>query len=471
MCHGRTAVLDVRSPRAVPALAATLAAVVLSLVPAARVQAKVVVHTRAGEVSGPVAGSAIRRLPFAANHVALYWAGNPDATVTVAFSTDGTTFGPPVDAQRDEIGTQRGNGVTYGAVLAAGGATSVEVATDRPLGRLTVLALADGDATVVAQVVPGNPAGASVAQPPVLARSDWGADESLRFAANGTEVWPPAFFPVQKLVVHHTAGANNDPDPPATIRSIYYYHAVTQGWGDIGYNFLVDQAGRIYKGRHSHPAGATADTITGEDGSGNGVTAAHAYQYNSGTVGVALLGTLTTQDATPAAKRALEDVLAWKAAAHGLDPYASSLYTNPVSGNQKVLPNILGHRDVEATECPGGAFYATLPEVRTQVASRMGVADATPPSTPSGLTATGGKHKVTLGWTASTDTGGSGLAGYDVFRAASSIGPFALLARTAAPAYTDTGPGRGVRSWYYVKAYDTAGNRSPASATVTAAAT
>ena len=452
-------------------LAVTLVAVVLSLVPAARVEARVVVHTRSGEAGGPLLGSEIRRLPFAARHVALYWAGNPHAQVTVAFSHDGVTFTPPVDAGRDEVGGQRGNGITYGAVLAGGGATSVRVTSDRPLGRLTVLALADGASTVVTDVVPGNRAGAAVAQPAILSRSDWAADESLRFDAAGNEVWPAAFSPVQKLIVHHTAGANADPNPAATIRSIYYYHAIAQGWGDIGYNFLIDEAGRIYKGRHSHPAGTATDTITGEDGGGRIVTAAHAYQYNSGTVGVALLGTLTTRDATPAAKAALVEVLAWKADAHAIDPYGSSLYTNPVSGNQKVFANIAGHRDVEATECPGGGFYATLPAVRAQVASRIGVADTTAPSAPSNLSAVGGKRKITVAWTASTDTGGSGVAGYEVFRSATALGPFVLLAQTPSTTYVDNGLTRGARYWYRVRSYDAAGNRSADSVTVNAAAT
>ncbi len=449
-------------------LVAVLVAATVSLLPGAHVLAKVVVHTRAGEVSGPLQASEVRQLPFPAGHVALYWAGSPYARVTVAFGHDGATFGAPVDAERDEVGGQRGNGLTYGAVIAAAGATWVRLTADHPLGRITVLGLADGDTSVVPVVVPGGQAGAAVAQPPVLARSDWGADESLRFSAGGPEVWPPAFFPVQKLIVHHTAGANNDPNPMATIRSIYYYHAVTQGWGDIGYNFLVDESGRIYKGRHSHAPGSTDDTITGEDSSGNGVTAAHAYQYNSGTVGVALLGTLTTVDATAAAKSALVDVLAWKASAHAIDPYGATLYTNPVGGNQKVFANIAGHRDVEATECPGGGFYATLPAVRSQVAARMGVGDTTPPTVPSGVSATGGKRRITLAWTGSTDSGGSGLAGYEIYRSASATGPFALLAQTPSTGHADTGLVRGRRYWYYVKAYDAAGNPSANSPTVTA---
>ena len=340
-------------------------------------QAQVVVKPKAGEVSAHVDGTALLALPFAARHVALHWAGHPDATVTLATSSDGVRFGPAQDAGRDEVGEHRGDGETYGTILRAEGTVAVRVDTDRPIGRLTVLALADGER--VTTYVPGKPlaAGASVAQPAVQARSAWGADESLRFKGPN-EVWPPAFYPVQKLVVHHTAGQNADPDPRGTIRSMYYYHAVTQRWGDIGYNFLIDEAGTVYKGRHSHttatPSKASPspdDTLTGEDGKGGIVTAGHAYGFNNGTVGVALLGTLVDRDATPAARRALEEVLAWKADAHGLDPNGTSTYVHPVSGAQTVFPNIAGHNDVNATECPGTVFYDTLPALRSAVAARI----------------------------------------------------------------------------------------------------
>jgi hypothetical protein len=222
---------------------------------------------------------------------------------------------------------------------------------------------------------------AATALPTVTPRSGWAADESLRYDATGKEVWPPAFYPVQKLIVHHTATQSNDPDPAATMRSIYYYHAVTQAWGDIGYNFVIDEAGRIYEGRYSRVY-APGESPTGQDLSGNGVTAAHASGYNSGTVGVALLGTLTNQDATPAARQALEKLLAWEASTRGIDPQGSSLYTNPVNGTQATFPNIAGHRDVNATECPGGAFYATLPALRSNVAAMIGGSSPPPPPPP-----------------------------------------------------------------------------------------
>jgi N-acetylmuramoyl-L-alanine amidase/Fibronectin type III domain len=499
--NGLELFLNRRFGRAVAVVATvTLVAAVFVLVGGRRVEARVVVHTRAGEVSAPVQGAAVLDLPFTAEHAAVHWAGNPSAVVSVAFSGDGSNFGPAVDVSRDEVGEQRENGETYGAILRAGGAKAARVQTDRPIGRVTVLALADGTETTVPRTVEDSVAGASVPRPGIIARSGWGADESLRFA-NGKEVWPPTFWPMQKLLVHHTATQNADPNPASTVRAIYYYHAITQGWGDIGYNFLIDEAGHVYKGRHSHttsnPSSASPspdDTITGEDASGNGVTAGHALGYNSGTMGVAFLGTLTSQDATPAAKNALADLLAWKADTHGIDPQGSSLYTNPVDGTQRTFPNIAGHRDVNATECPGRTFYATLPTLRSAVASRISAstttttssttttsttttttttttapaADTTPPSTPGTLAATSGKRKITLTWGASTDAGGSGLAGYEIYRGDSSGGPFTIMTTTTATRYNNGGLSSNRAYSYYVKAYDKAGNRSAPSNTATA---
>ena len=267
--------------------------------------------------------------------------------------------------------------------MVARGARAVRVYTDRPLRRLTVLWLKDkGSAPAVAPTARST----AYAQPGVLRRADWGANESYRFGAGGAETWPSAYYPVQKLIVHHTATQNKDPNPAATVRSIYYYHAVTQAWGDIGYNFLIDEAGRIYEGRHTvdYPAGTSP---TGENAAGEGVTAAHAVGYNSGTVGIALLGTLTNQNATPAAQSALERLLAWESDRHSLDPHGASLYTNPVNGTQATFPNIAGHRDVGSTECPGGAFYSTLPSIRSNVAALIAppapafTLDASPTST------------------------------------------------------------------------------------------
>lgn len=448
-----------------------LLAVGLSLVPATQVQAQTVVHTLAQELSGPLNGIERRVLPFPAGHVALHWDGNPDANVTIAFSTDGTHFGAPVDAERDEVGEQRQDGRTYGAILSAGGATAVEIGSDRPLGKLTVLGLADGATTVTRTQVPGPIAGAATA-PGVVSRAGWGADETLRFNRRAQLVWPPVFQTAQKLVVHHTAGANGEMGAPAraTIRAIYYYHAVTEGWGDIGYNFLVDAAGTIYKGRSTSQFLLDNGDTSGENSLAQGVTAGHAYGYNSGTVGVALLGTFTTVDATPAAKDGLAAFLAWKAGAHGLDALGSSLYTNPVNGTQIGFPNVPGHQQVpnNTTECPGGVFLAnSLTTIRQTAFASAGTPDSTAPSAPKGLKAATSRSGVTLNWWTSTDqgtgTGGtSGVAGYDVYRTSGTGSPV-RLGSTTAITYLDSSTIRGTSYQYSVTAYDGAGNRGAAS--------
>ena len=377
--------------------------------------------TRAEHIATTV--TAARTVSFAepAEHVAVYWGGNPQARVTLAFSSDGTHFGEPVDAGRDELGQQRDNDTTYGAVQDARGAVAVRVTTDRPLARLTLLGMSDG--TAAAQRSSGAPAAAVAVQPLVVSRAlavaaadqplvvsrvQWGADESLM-------KWAPQFYQTRKLIVHHTATPNDYADRAAAesqIRSIYYYHAVTQGWGDIGYNFLIDKFGNVYEGRYSRNYDG-ADP-SGDDASGNGVTAAHTSGWNSGTVGVALLGTFTDQDITAAARSSLEALLAWEASRNGIDPQATESFANPVSGATITTPNIAGHLDYFATECPGAAFYATLPTIRSDVAARISdgsTPDTTAPTVIASGAADGAWYhsakNVTL--SATDESGGSGV--------------------------------------------------------------
>ncbi len=436
----------------------------LAVIPAPTVQAQVVHHTKAGEVAGPLERSEVRRLPFPTRHAALYWAGNPDAEVTVSFSRDGVNFGEVFDVEHDEVGMQRNNGQTYGALVPADDATVAQITTDRPLGRLTVLALADDGTSVRTVPVPGKPAGAAST---VLPRSEWGADENLRF--NGTTpLWPPVFQTLQKIAVHHTAGANGESGEKAkaTIRSMYHYHTVTQGWGDIGYNFLVDAAGVIYKGRSTSPTQTDTDT-TGENASAQGVTAAHAYGYNSGSTGIALLGNFVNTLPSPPAEAALKDFLVSRASAHGLHAAQRALFTNPVNQTQAVFENVPGHQEVpeNATECPGGVFLERLRFMRSEVASLATPPDTVPAANPSGLGVKVSKRSVQLTWAPSTgDTGSvgggtSGVAGYDVWR--SSAGrPLARVGSTTGSTYTDSVTGSKTAYTYVVKTYDGAGNRS-----------
>ncbi|WP_328475571.1 glycoside hydrolase family 3 C-terminal domain-containing protein [Actinoplanes sp. NBC_00393] len=89
-------------------------------------------------------------------------------------------------------------------------------------------------------------------------------------------------------------------------------------------------------------------------------------------------------------------------------------------------------------------------------------ADTAAPSVPgtpvaSAVTATG----ATLSWAASTDTGGSGLDGYDVYRDGT------LIASTAGAGYTVSGLTAATSYVFTVRARDKAGNRSAASGPLT----
>ncbi|GAB2939713.1 hypothetical protein GCM10027075_45280 [Streptomyces heilongjiangensis] len=197
-----------------------------------------------------------------------------------------------------------------------------------------------------------------------LSRAAWGADEKLRFKADGTENSPTAFYPFQTVTVHHTAMANDDPDPAATVRAIYQLHAVTNDWGDIGYHFLVDEEGRVYEGRYSGDDGMPA-----HDKDGKVVTAFHVGGFNSGNLGIALLGTFTEQGPTEPARDALTRLVRALVRLHGVDPLARVTYTNPVNGVRKEVPEISGHQDWMATECPGAVMYQELDRLRTSVAA------------------------------------------------------------------------------------------------------
>jgi len=448
-------------------LAALVGVALFAAVDVRRVEAGRSTQIVARQVSSPLDGSRSFQLPIDGHHIAVHWRGAPRAHVRVAMSEDGHSFGPWQTVELDEIGEQRRNGETYGQIMEAAGVEAVKVGADRPLGRVSVLTIADGQTSVRRRWALRDDASASVQQPGVISRAGWGADESLRFNPDGSEKWPAEFHPVQKLIVHHTATKNADPDPAATIRSIYYYQAVTQGWGDIGYNFLVDEAGHVYEGRHSRDY-AAGENPTGENLAGEGVTAAHAQGFNSGTVGMALLGTLTDRDATAPARDALERMLAWEADRHAIDPQGASLYTNPVSGTQATFANIAGHRDVNATECPGNFFYSTLPSLRRDVAARLGgsTVDTTPPAPPSALTATPGKGRVTLDWADNTE---SDLAGYRVYRRnKNGTWPTSPLVSITSSAFTDTGLKNGTTYTYRVTAYDRNGNQSQPSGAVSA---
>ncbi|HET7181696.1 MAG TPA: N-acetylmuramoyl-L-alanine amidase [Candidatus Limnocylindrales bacterium] len=368
---------------AVRALAGlTLAALAAPIAPIVRQAIDHGVDTKSGAVAISLASDQLVRLPIAASHVSLHWTGSPDAhlILNVGRTPEQMSEDIAIGADDDAAPWADPTTVNYSEVVWADGARWARIRTDTPIEQLTVVAMDTDDARGIDQ---SGVVDAAVNQPAVITRAGWGANEDYSHNSGGYERFAQQYAPLQKLIVHHTAGRNNDPNPTATIRAIYYDHAVIRGYGDIDYNFLIDAQGHVYEGRRSREY-ADGESPTGEDLQGNVVRGSHARDYNDGTMGVVLLGNFTSVMPTTAARNALVNLLAWKAERHGIDPKGASTYTNPMLGNSKYLYNISGHRNVNNTACPGELFYNTFPQLRQDVANKIastsGANDKTPPT-------------------------------------------------------------------------------------------
>jgi archaellum component FlaG (FlaF/FlaG flagellin family) len=144
------------------------------------------------------------------------------------------------------------------------------------------------------------------------------------------------------IVVHHTASTTDLDNPKQAIRNIQYYHAVRRGWGDIGYNYLIDQEGNIYEGRKG----------------GEKVIGGHAIPVNKTSIGIAVLGNYEEQQLPGEVAEALVELTSEKAALYKLDLGGTVYYKD------RSYDVLQGHRDNSATACPGANLYAALPSIR-----------------------------------------------------------------------------------------------------------
>lgn len=240
---------------------------------------------------------------------------------------------------------------------------------------------------------------ANTATPHILSRTEWGADNSLLYtdaklptftgddpvvadlpSTNGTPTqretdcmnaqknYPDEFKTVNTvasengktlrwehtyskqiklLVVHHTAvQVTGDARSGAErVRALYQYHSINRGWGDIGYNYVVDEKGQIYEGKEGGPY----------------VVAGHAYCNNVGTIGIALMGNFEVEQPTQAQLQSLQWLLGDLATQYGID------LSRNVSFHGKTHPPIIGHRDLLDTDCPGYYVYGLLDQIRANV--------------------------------------------------------------------------------------------------------
>ncbi|RAY14749.1 N-acetylmuramoyl-L-alanine amidase [Actinomadura craniellae] len=221
--------------------------------------------------------------------------------------------------------------------------------TDRGSG-LTRRALLGGTlgAGLSTAVLPGPRARAAsrpLAWPRVHARYEW--------RATGPRARPQVLDECpDRIVVHHTATANSEDysveHAYALSRSIQRFHMRKQGWDDIGEHLTISRGGYVMEGRQR----SLAAILTRRH-----VVGAHTRSHNHHTVGIETEGTYMRAAVPDPLWSSLVVTCAWLCTVYGLDPERA----------------IAGHRDFNATNCPGDVLYDLLPELRRAVAARMPV--------------------------------------------------------------------------------------------------
>lgn len=119
------------------------------------------------------------------------------------------------------------------------------------------------------------------------------------------------------IIIHHTASTSE-----MTVESIHQQH-LNQGWAGIGYNLYINKQGEVWEGRPEEMSGAQCEG------------------FNSISIGVCLSGNFEEEEPNVNQITSLIELL------HHL----RTKYPNV---------EIVGHKDLNATACPGKNLYSKL---------------------------------------------------------------------------------------------------------------
>ena len=318
------------------------------------------VAARAGFVSAPL------RTEKRFNLVGLSWRSGEEPAIALRARKDGDDWTRWTPAGGDG---RRGPGRSTSAPVWVGEADWVQYRMSRRVPGLRLHFVNTlGTATTTDRVLNGlrraaHSAVVSVApawgaaQPRIRSRSEWGAEQCPTRGVN--------YGTVRAAIVHHTVTANeySRAHVPAAILAVCRFHRNTNGWNDIGYNFVVDRFGGVWEGR----AGGLDEAVVGSQAQG----------YNSQTTGIANLGTFTSVPQTEAAIAAMARLIAWKLGNHGLRTGGTSRLTSAGGssarypyGYTRRFPRAIGHRDTGRTACPGEQLYYQISELRERIGER-----------------------------------------------------------------------------------------------------
>ena len=129
------------------------------------------------------------------------------------------------------------------------------------------------------------------------------------------------------IVVHNTGNPTDDDVDAVWVNSV---HQNANDWIAIGYNYLIRKNGIVEEGRPHWAMGA------------------HAQGYNKHTIGICLSGNFMIGDPTTAQIESLAMLLANLCADYNI----------PIDRK-----HIIGHREVNDTDCPGDNLYNMLDDI------------------------------------------------------------------------------------------------------------
>ncbi|KAL0867745.1 hypothetical protein ABMA27_008466 [Loxostege sticticalis] len=153
---------------------------------------------------------------------------------------------------------------------------------------------------------------------PFVTREEWGGRPPTEVSRMNT--------PVPFVVIHHTyipGLCHTLDDCKSAMRGMQNFHQLTNGWADIGYNFAVGGEGSVFEGRGWDSVGA------------------HAIGMNTQSIGIALIGDFVSKLPSPNQKDVVHDLI---------EAGIKLGYIRPDY-------QLIGHRQVSATECPGQALF------------------------------------------------------------------------------------------------------------------
>lgn len=141
---------------------------------------------------------------------------------------------------------------------------------------------------------------------------------------------------VSKITIHHEGWtAVNFTSKSTTaerIEKIRKYHTGEKRWGDIGYHYIVDRAGRVWEGRPIQYQGA------------------HVSKNNENNVGILVLGNFEKQSPSSDQLKGLYSTV------------------DALAGKYKVKTSLVrSHREINPTTCPGKNLQNKMNALRVHV--------------------------------------------------------------------------------------------------------